>query len=138
MFRDDHEAALARIQALEAELARERAEDAEQTARIAELEHQLDKARVKLRSVGADVEDKRQQPNPKPAVMLPARPVATALPLPRKNAVPGDGRTAAIIVGVLLVAIVVVGLVMISVGAGTAAKSQQADSRQAQPAAQAR
>ena len=47
-LRDDHDAALARADALQAELDRERAEHADQTERIAELERELAAARQRL------------------------------------------------------------------------------------------
>lgn len=59
MFRDDHEAALARISALEAELERERAAKSQ---RLAELEQQLDEARRKLLATEAELVKRRLEP----------------------------------------------------------------------------
>lgn len=113
-YRDDHEAALARIDALEDELSRERAGDFAQEQRIAQLEAQLARAKEQVRQaedVGFRLEKPRVE---KPPVST--RPRQRAVPVeiedPAARA-PGD-RGVAIFVSVLLLAIVAVGLVLIA------------------------
>lgn len=68
-YRDDHEAALARVDALQQELEREQGDDAERDRRIAELERELGEARKKLEraeQVLADVKRETPEPEPKP------------------------------------------------------------------------
>jgi hypothetical protein len=65
--RDDHDAALARADALQAELDRERASHAEQGDRIAALERELREARNRLEKAEAtlgDIKPKKPAPSP--------------------------------------------------------------------------
>jgi len=70
MFRDDHEAALARVNALEAELARERSNDAAREHKLAQLEATLAKERARLASAEAELARHRPAPakRPEPSV----------------------------------------------------------------------
>jgi hypothetical protein len=62
VFRDDHEAAVARLAALEDELKRERDKDIQQEGRIAQLEAQLAAGREKLRETEAELAKYRPPP----------------------------------------------------------------------------
>ena len=66
MFRDDHEAALARLQAVEAELANEKSKDVKQEQRLASLEAELRAAKAKLHETETELA-KHRPPPPKPA-----------------------------------------------------------------------
>lgn len=67
-LREDHDAALARADALEAELQRERAKDAEQDQRVAELEAELAAARDRLAKAEQQLRSiKPNKPKPPPA-----------------------------------------------------------------------
>ncbi len=112
MFRDDHEAALARIAALEEELARKRQEDVVEAVNVERLERQLGDAKRKLAQTEEELEQYRPRPKPKRrADSAPKRDfVAATEPLSIEK--PTSGRGGAIFVAVLLVAIVAVGLVL--------------------------
>ena len=110
MFRDDHEAALARIAALEAELARAREDDVAQAQRIERLEDQLAVARRKLTSTEEELDQHRPRPRSAHKPSAVRRPVAASEPVAMHKQ--ASDRGAAIAVAVLLVAIVVVGLVL--------------------------
>jgi hypothetical protein len=71
-YRDDHEAALARVNALEEELARERTDEAERDARLSALEAELRGAREKLAAAEVQLEELKP----------PARPAAKPAPAP--------------------------------------------------------
>ena len=64
-YRDDHEAALARMDALTAELARARTDDVQQEARIAALEAELAEERDKAARAQAALDELRP-PAPEP------------------------------------------------------------------------
>jgi hypothetical protein len=108
-YRDDHEAALARIDALEDELSRERAGDFAQEQRIAQLEAQLARAKEQVRQA-EDAGFRLEKPPVSTRPRQRAVPVEIEDPAPRA---PGD-RGVAIFVSVLLLAIVAVGLVLIA------------------------
>lgn len=128
MFRDDHEAALARIAALEAELERERAGDAAKSRRLAQLEQQLDEARRKLLATQAELVKHRLGPvfeqffasnSPKGGSTTGAQEDApkagsTTVARDQPDSPKWSGSNAgAIIVAVLLVAAVAVGLLIV-------------------------
>lgn len=71
MYRDDHDAALARIAALEADLARERSDDAARETKLAKLEAALVKERAELARLEAEVQRLRPA---KPRPPAPERP----------------------------------------------------------------
>ena len=66
MYRSDHDAALARIAALEADLARDRTDDAAREGKLAKLEATLAKERIELARVEAELA-KLRPPKPRPA-----------------------------------------------------------------------
>ncbi|HEY5921945.1 MAG TPA: hypothetical protein VIV11_09760 [Kofleriaceae bacterium] len=110
MFRDDHEAALARIAVLEAELKREREEDAAESARVARLEHELEVAKVKLRDAGVPVD--RPKPAAKPTTKPTKRAVVATEPVKLNK--PTSGKGAEILVAGILIAVLVVGFVLMA------------------------
>jgi hypothetical protein len=124
VFRDDHEAALARLQALEEELARERAKDVKQEQRLDSLEAQLAAAKEKLRQTEAELAIHKPPEPPRRESRL--RPPAGSEPYPNPPLPPGRG--AAIAAATLLIGVVVIGLVMMKrsrtedAGAGSATR----------------
>ena len=106
-FRDDHDAALARADALERELARERAGDVHREARVQRLEAEVSAARQRLEAAEAELEQLRAR-SPKPAVA----PAPTKAPAtwPRSVGKP-DG-----LAPVLTFAVVIVGIALIAFG----------------------
>jgi hypothetical protein len=66
VFRDDHEAALARVTALQAELAREQADDADREQRLAALTAELAEAKSKLQRVESELASYKPAPSPAP------------------------------------------------------------------------
>lgn len=113
MFRDDHEAALARIAALETELDDAQADDAEREAKVAKLERELVRARLKLEQAESELAQHRPRPAPSPRPVVARRVGVPTDPPAEVGAKPGTGRAAAIVVAVLLVLIVVGGIVAI-------------------------
>ncbi|HEY5938033.1 MAG TPA: hypothetical protein VIU61_25460 [Kofleriaceae bacterium] len=73
MYRNDHDAALARIAALEADLARERSDDAAREDKLAKLQAALVKERAELGRLEAEVQRLRPA-KPKPALERPPEP----------------------------------------------------------------
>jgi hypothetical protein len=64
VYRDDHEAALARVAALEAEIARDAVNDEAREARLAGLERELVTARKQLEAAKVELEKLRPEPKP--------------------------------------------------------------------------
>jgi hypothetical protein len=122
VFRDDHDAALARIDALEAELARSRSDDAKQAARIEKLETQLAQAKAKL--AAAEQASPAQRPKVAPRVQQPdwgstrvkppAAPIAGALEPPQDRRPRSGGHAAAIVVAILLLAVLAAGFLLMA------------------------
>ncbi len=119
-FRDDHEAALARIEALEAELARERKDDFDEAVKVERLVRELAAARTKLRETEEELDQHRPRPRPKrsPEQSAPRR-TFVALTEPVEMKKPSGMGAGAIAVGVFLIAIVAVGLILIALDVGT-------------------
>jgi hypothetical protein len=113
MFRDDHEAALARIAALEEELARKRQEDVVEAVNLERLERQLDEAKRKLAQTEEELDQYRPRPRPKRRIESAPKHEFVAASEPLSIEKPPSDRTGVIIVAVLLIGIVVVGLVLI-------------------------
>jgi hypothetical protein len=124
VFRDDHDAALARLKAVEDELARERDKDVKQESRLASLEAQLAAAKEKLRATEAELA-KHKPPEPR-SQSKPAESSVTPRP---------PGRGAAIAAGMVLVLIVIVGIAMMRRGRQdhTAPSAGRAPAAQATP-----
>jgi hypothetical protein len=116
MYRDDHEAALARIASLEEELARKRQEDVTEAVNVERLERQLADAKRKLAQTEEELDQYRPRPRPTRPAREPARATqprtfvaASEAPSMEK---PPSGRAGVIFVAVLLIGIVVAGLVL--------------------------
>ena len=103
MFRDDHEAALARIAALEADLKRERSEDADRARKLARIEATLAKERAELARAEAELA-KLRPAKPKPAPVRPAPVPAPAADVP---AAPNAYLAPVVFFGVMFVMIVI-------------------------------
>jgi hypothetical protein len=99
-FRDDHDAALARITALEQALARERADDDSQRARIAALEAELRAARAELERAAAELDQLRPPADP-PRAAEPSVPGAPPVPAEPRPAVGAVGQAWLWVIGVL-------------------------------------
>jgi hypothetical protein len=111
VFRSDHEAALARLQALEEELARERDKDVKQEARLAALEAQLATAKDQLRETAAELAlHKPPPPKSESKLKLPAGSERTG-DVPRP-----PGRGAAIAAVTALTAVTLIGFLMMKRG----------------------
>ncbi|HEY5921944.1 MAG TPA: hypothetical protein VIV11_09755 [Kofleriaceae bacterium] len=114
MFRDDHEAALARLEAVEAELAKEKSKDVRQEQRLASLEAELRAAKSKLRETEAELA-KHRPPLPEP-VALPKPASTAARPTSAEDA--QLARRRAMLAFGLLAAAFVVGLSIYATKAG--------------------
>ncbi|HKE14819.1 MAG TPA: hypothetical protein VKB80_08155 [Kofleriaceae bacterium] len=71
-LRDDHDAAIARADALQRELDRERASDGEQQERLEQAEKELASARERLASAEAELQRARREARPGPGATPPA------------------------------------------------------------------
>ena len=137
MFRDDHDAALARIDALEAELKRARSDDADQAARIEKLEGQLELAKRKLADTEGELDQHRPRTKPRsePSVQPRPRPgVAPVEPLELDRPAPSD-RGVALVVAIILIGVVVAGALMIAFGVDGTPKHETTPAGSAQPQA---
>ncbi len=117
-MRNDHDAALARVKALEDELARERADDHRRDERMAALDAELRSARQLLEAAARELAELRP---PAPA-SPPVRPPALA-PVPA----PDPGRAWIIAVGI--VGVIIVLLVLVSVRSRSPSRSGPAVSK---------
>ena len=86
MFRDDHEAALARVAALEQELARAKADATAQAQRLLATELQLADAKRKLAEAERQLEaPRRDKPREQPPVAVSPSRGSERTPAPRGN-----------------------------------------------------